>query len=109
MYWTRKVLDEWISANRPHLSSYEDDGRRGYYEKSAGPAASFHVCGSRWRDVARELGAEDAEKSSGTAPDTPLHLGPKRRTWLKEHGGPQPTICAMIDRAMKSQSVEIQL
>jgi len=40
----------------------------------------------------------------GTPPDTSLHLGDKRRTWLQEHGGIQPTICAMIDRAMKRKS-----
>ncbi len=41
---------------------------------------------------------------SGTAPDTSLWLGDERRTWLKEHGGIQPTIQAMIDRAMKRKS-----
>jgi hypothetical protein len=39
---------------------------------------------------------------SGTPPDTSLFLGDARRAWLKErHGGIQPTIHAMIDRAMK--------
>jgi hypothetical protein len=38
---------------------------------------------------------------AGTAPDTSLWLGNKRRAWLREQGGIQPTIQAMIDRAMK--------
>jgi len=37
----------------------------------------------------------------GTRPDTSLWLGDERRAWLKGHGGIQPTIQAMIDRAMK--------
>lgn len=37
----------------------------------------------------------------GTSPDTSLWLGDKRRAWLKEHGGIQPTVQAMIDKAMK--------
>ena len=41
---------------------------------------------------------------SGASPDTSLHLGDKRRTWLQKQGGIQPTICAMIDRAMKRKS-----
>jgi len=39
--------------------------------------------------------------AAGTAPDTSLWLGNTRRAWLKGHGGIQPTIHAMIDRAMK--------
>lgn len=37
----------------------------------------------------------------GTAPDTSLHLGDERRAWLKDRGGIQQNIQAMIDRAMK--------
>ena len=38
----------------------------------------------------------------GTAPDTSLYLGDKRRAWLKEQGGIQPAIIRLIDDAMKS-------
>lgn len=40
----------------------------------------------------------------GTAPDTSLCLGDERRAWLQKQGGIQPTIHAMIDRAMKRES-----
>lgn len=38
----------------------------------------------------------------GTKPDTSLFLGEERKEWLREHGGIQPTIQALIDKAMKS-------
>jgi hypothetical protein len=40
--------------------------------------------------------------AAGTAPDTSLHLGVERRAWLKDHGGIQPMINALIDAAMSS-------
>lgn len=40
-------------------------------------------------------------RASGTAPDTSLFLGADRRAWLAEQGGIQPTIQAMIDKAMQ--------
>ena len=39
--------------------------------------------------------------TSGTAPDTSLHLGAERKKWLVQQGGIQPTICRLIDQAMK--------
>lgn len=38
---------------------------------------------------------------AGTAPDTSLHLGDERRSWLLEHGGIQPVICGLVDEEMK--------
>lgn len=38
----------------------------------------------------------------GTKPDTSLFLGEERKEWLREHGGIQPTILNLIDKAMKS-------
>lgn len=44
---------------------------------------------------------EEKPKKSvgGTAPDTSLHLGAERRSWLREQGGIQPTIHSLIDGA----------
>jgi hypothetical protein len=39
----------------------------------------------------------------GTRPDTALHLGDQRRTWLKARGGLQPGIVALIDAAMQAE------
>lgn len=43
---------------------------------------------------------EVAAVTSGTAPDTSLHLGAERKGWLAAQGGIQPTILKMIDEAM---------
>lgn len=37
---------------------------------------------------------------SGTKPDTSLHLGSKRKSWLSSNGGIQPTIQRLVDSAM---------
>lgn len=39
--------------------------------------------------------------TSGTAPDTSLFLGDKRKDWLAQQGGIQPTIRRLIDQAMQ--------
>lgn len=39
--------------------------------------------------------------TSGTAPDTSLFLGDKRKDWLAQQGGIQPTIQRLIDQAMQ--------
>lgn len=39
--------------------------------------------------------------TSGTAPDTSLFLGSKRKEWLAKQGGIQPTIRRLIDQAMQ--------
>lgn len=41
-----------------------------------------------------------APKRGGAKPDTSLWLGDDRKAWLREHGGIQPIIHALIDRAM---------
>jgi hypothetical protein len=40
---------------------------------------------------------------AGTAPDTSLYLGAKRRRWLVDQGGIQPTIHQMVDEAMAGE------
>jgi len=100
MYWTKRALAKWLSENRPEFSAAEVGGARGFFNRAAGLAASFQSCGPRWRDVAIQLEAAGS-CVHGTAPDTSLHLGDARRAWLKSRGGYQPTIRAMIDRAMK--------
>ena len=40
-------------------------------------------------------------RRSGTAPDTSLYLGTKRRSWLQAQGGIQPTIQRMIDEEIE--------
>lgn len=42
----------------------------------------------------------------GTKPDTSLWLGPERKAWLKANGGIQPTLHALIDKAMQAQAHE---
>jgi len=100
MYWTGKALDLWLEANRPDLARYEDEGRKGFYQKSLGPAFSFHFCGKHWRDVAVALEAEEPPHRSWTAPDTSIWLGEKRRRWLAENGGIQPVIHQLVDKAI---------
>jgi len=41
------------------------------------------------------------KRSPGTAPDTSLYLGDRRRAWLRDQGGIQPTINRLIDQAMQ--------
>ena len=56
---TRAKLETWLETNRPHLALHEEPGldTKGYYRRDLGPAASFHKCGSSWREVAGELNA----------------------------------------------------
>lgn len=65
---TRKSLETWLEANRADLELYEDgNGKRGFYRKNAGPAASFVACGKTWRNVAEELGAVTVYDRDGVA------------------------------------------
>jgi len=66
----------------------------------------IHECPDEVRDIIYEIAR--VPPVPGTPPDTSLHLGPERRDWLKEHGGMQPTIHAMIDRAMKRSNKAIE-
>lgn len=54
--------------------------------------------------MAKKRTTTTKRRAVGTPPDTSLHLGDARRAWLKENGGIQPTICAMVDRAMKRET-----
>jgi hypothetical protein len=59
----------------------------------------IHECPDGVRDIVDEIAK--VPSIPGTPPDTSLFLGDERRAWLKSHGGLQPAICAMVDRAMK--------
>jgi hypothetical protein len=54
---TEKQLREWLKRHRPDLGLDEINGRKGFYRKDKGQAASFQACGKTWADVARRLGA----------------------------------------------------
>jgi len=45
-----------------------------------------------------------SHRTPGTAPDTSLYLGSKRRQWLQARGGIQPTIQRMIDDTMQAEN-----
>lgn len=51
--------------------------------------------------------ADTPKKTSGTAPDSSLHLGEKRKDWLRKQGGIQPTIHRLIDDAMAETAIPI--
>jgi len=54
--------------------------------------------GTRAEEAAHQVTDPGA---SGTAPDTSLHLGSKRKQWLAEQGGIQPTVARLVDEAMQ--------
>lgn len=54
-----------------------------------------------WEQVFGEPEEPEPSNSSGTAPDTSLHLGAERRAWLMAQGGIQPVIIRLIDAAMR--------
>lgn len=59
----------------------------------------IHECPDDVRDIIDEIAK--VPSVAGTSPDTSLFLGDERHIWLKSHGGIQPMICVLIDRAMK--------
>jgi hypothetical protein len=85
----------------------------GYLPESpdANPCFNYAINGEdtgfewHWGDMPKSFHAKLWHKAmprraAGTPPDTSLHLGDARRAWLKDNGGIQPTIQAMIDQAM---------
>jgi len=48
---TREFVDRWLEKNRPHLATHEVGKKKGIYEISKGPAASFENRGGTWRQV----------------------------------------------------------
>lgn len=48
---TRKTVQDWLTKNRPNISTHEVNGNKGVYDKRIGPAMSFEIHGKTWRDV----------------------------------------------------------
>lgn len=64
-----------------------------------GKKFQIHECPDDCIDIVESIAKSPSP--SGTSPDTSIWLGDERRAWLKEHGGIQPTIQSMIDKAMR--------
>ena len=48
---TRKTVDDYLRKNRPGISTYERQGKKGVCRDDKGPAHSFRVIGKTWKDV----------------------------------------------------------
>jgi len=83
---------EIVACNkRSHQSDPADE------ERKIGYLSAYTM---NFNGIKTAMGGEPIN-APGTRPDTSLYLGDERRAWLKDHGGIQPTIHTMIDRAMK--------
>lgn len=82
------------------MSEIAEDVDEKYLPVNVYPGNKFqiHECPEDVREIVRCIAIIPG--AAGTAPDTSLFLGVERLAWLKEHGGIQPTIRAMIDKAM---------
>lgn len=58
---TRKVVEQYLEKNAPHLGAYENkmNGIKGVYKKDTGPAFSFSGLGKTWAEVLKYLKADD--------------------------------------------------
>jgi hypothetical protein len=52
----KQQIQKWLNRNRPGRIAATMNGKKGTYDKKAGPAASFQAIGNTWSDVARHFG-----------------------------------------------------
>lgn len=85
---------------RPFMPEVSDPDMRWTF-KTRKTAERFAALVEGGMDAQQAIKELKKRGNSGTAPDTSLHLGAERKKWLVQQGGIQPTICRLIDQAMK--------
>ncbi len=48
---SRKQVDAWLEANRPHIKTAVVNGNKGVYDDRQGLAFSFETRGKTWKQV----------------------------------------------------------